>query len=423
MESPRTRRQVLALVGSGSLVGSAGCLDNIRGVRSDESEKMIPDVDCTPDKYPSLSTDVPAGAWSPTRGNQQRTGANHAIEPLNLEDTEELQATELFSASSVSLPAVANGTAYLTDGGTSYAVDVESGERHWSRETGWFATPLVTRETVYLPGEKVTAHALARESGSPRWSVTLNYDGFIKTRPLIAAEHLVIGHTDGDDPEHRRVTAMDIQCGSERWSVQLEPEYHAGLATDGETVYAATRHHVYALDATDGTEHWRVNIPEGHVDSDVPPVLADETVFVSANGTLHALATADGSERWNTRDGPNAKHPPTVTSDTVYVVESATANILALDITTGETEWTYTVEGSNEISTPLTAASGLLYSLEQGTGLVAIDMTSGTRHAHAALPNEGPHSVVAELAVTPAGIVTHSHHTEGGRPESIHRLY
>jgi len=438
MDPRRTRRQVLALVASGSLVGSAGCLGNSSeagaadtddGARTTTPtpEQTVPDVDCNPADYPSLSSEIPDGAWTPTRGNQRRTGANHDMRPLDLEDVDELQATEMFSDSSVDFPAVTDGTIYV-DNGETYALDVETGESEWSRYTQAVKTPVVTEDTVYLSAGGAQVHAIDRREGVFRWTTQLDNGRTIQTAPLVADGNVIVGHVDGGaENTPGWYTAMDRQCGSKQWSFGYENAYPIGHATNGSTVYAATAHHLYAVAATDGTEHWQVRVTDSTLER--PPALAGETVLLSDGGTLYALAATDGSERWNTRDRFTVKHPPTVSSDAVYVVESETNDVLALDMETGQELWRYSgVPG--EINSALTEVSGILYAagdLEREPfrfGILGLDVSTGTKQADATLQSldRANARTISELAMTPAGVITHAGTTEGGNPELIYRI-
>jgi outer membrane protein assembly factor BamB len=193
-------------------------------------------------------------------------------------------------------------------------------------------------------------------------------------------------------------------------------------------VYAATRHHVYALDAGDGTEHWRVNISNGYIDSDEPPILAGETLLVTTPGNVHALATTGGTERWNTRDGPNAKHPPTVANGTVFVAEGGPSRITALDLATGEQLWEFTLENPFGIPAAITSVPETLYCLGEfghtDFRILVLDATTGTKQTEAALPQsiDSDPITVSELAVTDDGIFTRSDYTEGQDEDTIHRF-
>jgi outer membrane protein assembly factor BamB len=177
------------------------------------------------------------------------------------------------------------------------------------------------------------------------------------------------------------------------------------------------------LDAGDGTEHWRVNISDGQVDADAPPVLAGETVLVNAGPTIHALSTADGSERWNTRGGE-----PTVDNSTVFVAEGDPSRITALDLVTGEQLWEFTLENPFGIPAAITSVPETLYCLGEfghtDFRILVLNATTGTKQTEAALPQsiDSDPITVSELAVTDDGIFTRSDYTEGQDEDTIHRF-
>lgn len=435
MNESGTRRQLLALVASGTVVGTAGCLGELS--ESDETA-----VGCDSADYPSLAPEPSEGAWTPTRGNQQRTGANLEVDPLGLEDTGELKATELFADSSVGLPAIAESTIYVSDSepaDTLHALGSETGEGKWSLQTQTLETPLVTKDTVYSAASSPKLQAIDRKAGEFRWTASLEKDSpsddgnqTISTSPLVADGNVIVAHEwfYGDD-ERGWITALDTRCGSEGWSFRFDDGTPIGIATDGQTVYGATDHHLYALDAGDGTENWRVKVTDEYIDSDAPPVLADKTIIVKAGETLHALSTADGSERWNTRDGVTAIHTPTVADGRVFLVEGDPATVYALDVANGDRLWEYT-DTPQAIPAPVTAVADRLYLLGEFTGnqrdtaIQVLDPATGDRQAEATLPRNADIdtdlSQVDELAVTEHGIFTQSGYTEGTTPERIYRF-
>jgi outer membrane protein assembly factor BamB len=428
MNEGGTRRQLLTLLASGSVVGSAGCLGELS--ESDET-----DVDCDPADYSSLATDPPEGSWTPSRGNQQRTGANLAVNPLGLEEVDKLQGTELFADSSLRLPAISESTVYVSDSeDTTHALESETGESKWSLQTEALKPLLVTKDTVYSAARAPELQAIDREVGEFRWLTELDNGKFIETNPIIAGGNVLVGHIQNvqgpDENRYSWYTALDIRCGSTRWSITIENERPRGLATDGQTVYAATDHHLYALDATDGTEHWRVRVTDNYLDQ--PPVLAGETIILTEQtGHLYALSTEDGSERWNTRDGVTAMHTPTVADGRVFLVEGNPATVYALDVANGERLWEYT-DTPQAIPAPVTAVADRLYLLGEFTGnqrdtaIQVLDLATGDRQTEATLPRNADIdtdlSQVDELVVTEHGLFTQSGYTEGTIPERIYRF-
>lgn len=417
---------MLATVAGSGLLCGAGCLN--RESESDPSPPGPDDVDCDPADHPSLATRPSDGSWEITRGNQQRTGATSVVKPLGLAEMGEWKVTELVSHSSLYIPAIVDGTVYCNDGdSTLYAVDGMTGETHWTLNLNGIFTPLVTADTVYTFGVDTLLHAIDRESGEHRWIRQLDSETRIDTLPLVAGENVIVGHERGlRDETQGWFTAVDMRCGSERWSFATpKGESTQGLATDGSAVYAATEQHLYAVDTDEGDHQWRIKLPED-VSFDYRPALlcAGNTIVGGGeNRYLVAIDRNDGSIRWTTRDDLYAKHFPTAVADKVFVVERETENVIALNLQTGAREWIYRGVDFN-YSVPPTYVSGYLYGIEGSSPMLALNAKNGGKHAESPLPSiNGTHlDMVEELAITPAGIFIHSHRSEGGNPDYIHRL-
>lgn len=440
-----TRRKLLALAASGSIIGGSGCLgfgsdrttENSTDTENDATDtadvNTIPEEPpkCDPTDYPSLATAPLQEAWSPIRGNLRRTGENDAMEPLGLEDIDTLQGTQLIEYGTLTLPVVVDGTVYVADGnGFTHAIDTDSGDTEWKVETGMNYPPLVTRDTVYCSGGDVSVHAVDRETGSRRWLSILDTESDIGTPPIVAAGKVIVGYYSGiGDDIHGGYSAVNGRCGSGQWSFSSDGERAKGLATDGETVYASTDHHLYAIDAEDGVRRWRTTVTHT-LERDAPPVIVEDTAILTEQlpGPLQAIKPEDGTERWSTRGEHNAKYPPTVGDETVHSVDDETDHIHAFDLETGEQRWEFTHEQA-DVHTPPTLVGDKLYTIfEPGSSdaaLLVLQAETGEKHTTVELTTVDSHvdySRVPELAITPDGIFTHSSGFEGPIPDAIHRF-
>lgn len=141
-----------------------------------------------------------------------------------------------------------------------------------------------------------------------------------------------------DDDYHPTVYAVDLQAGTERWSLVID-----GSQVDDKQRYTPTvvngtvfliagdqsAPSVYALDARDGSERWHVET-YGEIISVAPVALAavGDTVFVGdIEGDVYALNAEDGTERWtfSTRKDPvtsigEAISSIAVVEDTVFAL-------------------------------------------------------------------------------------------------------
>lgn len=123
------------------------------------------------------------------------------------------------------------------------------------------------------------------DDGSLVWSVPL--DGWSHDAPLTVGG-LVIATVDED------LVAFDEGSGARLWRV--EDAHEGTLAVgDGATIVLPQAHFLHAVDTTDGSRRWTVDLGSEVV---ARPAIAGGTVLVPLEGELVALAAADGGQRW-----------------------------------------------------------------------------------------------------------------------------
>ena len=149
--------------------------------------------------------------------------------------------------------------------------------------------------------------------------------------------------------------AVDATEGTERWRVEVgnQPLY-AAPATDGELVYVPGQGEdemaaLLALEAASGTERWRYDT-SGFVIGN--PAMAEGRVFVATNHALVGLDAATGQEIWRVDDiesGLLSAPPPAVADGVVYVfagrvdpiADTQSGVVLAVEAASGSERWRY----------------------------------------------------------------------------------
>lgn len=212
--------------------------------------------------------------------------------------------------------------------------------------------------------------------------------------PTIADETLYAGDFDLRDPETSlgTVCAVNLSDGTERWRVNVADGATSATVV-GDTVFVESWDtNVYALDAATGEERWRYNAltaPPGEMH------VYKGTVYIpSRDTTLYAVNAATGEERWRfdeiTAGGPGI---PAIANDAVYVTTpgaqtAAENSVYALDAVTGEVRWRF--DEPRQTTTPVvpgpTAAARNTVFVAEGPGegagegvVYAINATTGER--------------------------------------------
>lgn len=133
------------------------------------------------------------------------------------------------------------------------------------------------------------------------------------------------------------------------------------VVVGGETFGRGVGFGVYGLDAHSGDQEWQF---EGEADRVTAPVVLDDMVFVGTDsaGTVHAIDINTGEEEWSDSFALGI-NPPSITadSDRLYVTAGSPGDVelSAVDATTGERDWTVEV---SQPSRGLAVANGTIYN-------------------------------------------------------------
>lgn len=316
-----------------------------------------------------------------------------------------------------SLPAVADGTLYVSDAvGNLDAFDVESGDRLWHRRAdeagpGTRGMPAVTSELV-IASTAGRSCAFARADGKVRYEIAGGY--------ACAVGDLILAHDAG-------VLAVDADSGQPRWRADTGQDgkacdfiYNSPTVTDTAVLAAEAwiGHHVHgglhAFDRETGTSLW------GHRDGDAPcdlptpcdahddvdfapfhPVAAHDLIWMVRgrnHETKEFLDKQDfsmelvgydpgtGAERrvltrpqWcgDDADGGYVIQAPVFGSELVYVLgdDRGDGRIEALDLTTGALRWSQRL--SADVAGSALLAGGILHLATEDGTLHAYDAATG----------------------------------------------
>ena len=228
-----SRRQLLAVFGSGTAVGLPGCLDEIGVSESDFSPGTDEDADWPMARYDSTNTAYSPDAAAPRDGVRERWTYEGGMV--------------------TGPPAVADGTVFLPTSDGLVALDSTSGEEVWRYapdEGRWAAPPAVHDGTVYA-GERAKSgvRALEADTGEEIWSNPNAGDSRAGVH-LLAGEHvsepvLDAGSRDGE------VFRLDAATGERTWTTDLFGEISAFGFRFG-ALYVGT----YGASCTPSTTAW-----------------------------------------------------------------------------------------------------------------------------------------------------------------------
>lgn len=181
-----------------------------------------------------------------------------------------------------------------TEEGTLFAVDAASGSEKWSfvSKGGLMVTTVVADGVVYqaiADGDGNGLYALDLISGNEHWTYHALDNASIGV-PTAGGDTVYFTSDDG------RLYALDASNGVERWLVtQLAPWQADGkVAGDYFYIYHSGEQKLFAFEKTTGTVHWEVDgvdfVAKG-------PSIAGGVLYASTvDGVVHAIAANTGDD-------------------------------------------------------------------------------------------------------------------------------
>ncbi|MFD7601188.1 outer membrane protein assembly factor BamB family protein [Streptomyces mirabilis] len=269
-----------------------------------------------------------------------------------------------------------------TRGGGVQAWEASNGQKLWeitgaqtdfeSPEAG----PAVHDGTVYV-WKDARLRALEARTGEERWSYPIGDAascGGVPVRITSAPDGYVYISAG------TRVLAVDVAGGHVRWHFEAPavflspPTFVPGPAVTGGGVYLADYlGTVYALDATDGRDRWRIATESR---SSIDPVLvAAGHVHVGSGKGLYTLDAVTGTPKWRFQAGGDLVGAPAVAEGRIHF--GSTDHLLyTLKADDGRLRWKLATGG--EITGAPVVKDGVVYACSKDRCVYALDAEKGT---------------------------------------------
>jgi outer membrane protein assembly factor BamB len=261
-------------------------------------------------------------------------------------------------------------------GGDLYRLRAGDGAVQWRSKLGaTSAGPLLASRRLFVGTDDGAMVAVDPDYGTPRWRFTSK--GAILQPAVVVGDMLIFAN----DADH--VYALDADSGKWRWQYEREtPEEftmrgHAGVAVDGDRVIAGFADgHLVALTAQAGEVVWVRSLAgasTAFVDVDSTPAVAGGALYAaSTSGGLYALDPSDGTEKW--RVDVKGAGPVTVDGPRLYFA-AADEGLFALD-RSGHVLWRQGIRRGGDPARPIIDGEYLYLSLAD-RGLHVVDKRSG----------------------------------------------
>ncbi|RAJ97400.1 outer membrane protein assembly factor BamB [Larkinella arboricola] len=280
-------------------------------------------------------------------------------------------------ASIHSSPTVANGIVYVGSNDKNlYAIDGITGKKRWAYTTGdWvYSSPAVVNGVVYVGSLDNRLYALDALSGVKKWE--FDTGSAIYSSPTVENGQVYISSTLDVDAILTGITgkvfSINAASGVKRWEYVRERYAKSRLVSPiiyNGVLYTAGDIMVQAVDATNGTKKWELDLRNDFSSS---PVIVDSTLYIGRNDgqSMVAININTGTRRWRTFTNPyDTVCSPVVANGLVYF--GGPEDFYALDAVRGHLKWQFKA-GSYVCSNALVVKNGEVYG--------AYSTDSGTRN-------------------------------------------
>ncbi|MEU1037255.1 serine/threonine-protein kinase [Streptomyces sp. NPDC005907] len=297
--------------------------------------------------------------------------------------------------------AVADGRIHASDGPTLFALDSREGADLWRLSTdAWVYSLKADRGTVVTGTRGGGVQAWEAANGRKLWEITGAQTDF-ETPEAGPAVHDGTVYVWKD----ARLRALDSRTGEERWSYPIGDAASCGgvpvrltPAPDGY-VYVSAGTRVLAIDVTSGHVRWHFEAPAVFL---CPPTFAPGPAVTGGGvyladylGTVYALDATDGRDRWRIATESRASAEPVlVVAGHVHV--GSGKGLYTLDAVTGTPKWRFQA-GGDIVGAPAVAegrihfgsTDHLLYTLKADDGRLRWKLATGGEITGAPVVKDG----------------------------------
>ncbi|GGR61767.1 MULTISPECIES: outer membrane protein assembly factor BamB family protein [Streptomyces] len=285
--------------------------------------------------------------------------------------------------------AVADGRIHASDGPTLYALDGREGTDLWRLSTdAWVYCLKADRGTVVTGTRGGGVQAWEASSGRKLWEITGCQTDFESPEagPVVHDGTVYVW-------QDARLRALEARTGEERWSYPIGDAASCGgvpvrlaPAPDG-CVYISAGTRVLAVEAVSGRVRWHFEAPAVFLSPPAfapgPAVTGGGVYLADYLGTVYALDAADGRDRWRiATEARSSVDPVLVAAGHVHV--GSGKGLYTLDAVTGTPKWRFQA-GGDVVGAPAVAegrihfgsTDHLLYTLKADDGRLRWKLATG----------------------------------------------
>ncbi|GAA1014368.1 serine/threonine-protein kinase [Streptomyces sp. F-3] len=284
---------------------------------------------------------------------------------------------------------VADGRIHASDGPTLFALDAREGTDLWRVQTdAWVYSLKADRGTVLTGTRGGGVQAWEASNGQKLWEITGCQTDFESPEagPVIHDGTVYVW-------QDARLRALEARTGEERWAYPIGDAASCGgvpvrvtPASDGY-VYVSAGTRIIAIDIAAGHVRWHFEAPAVFLSPPAfapgPAVTGGGVYLADYLGTVYALDAADGRDRWRiATEARSGIDPVLVAAGHVHV--GSGNGVYTLDAVTGTPKWRFQA-GGEIVGSPVVAegrihfgsTDHLLYTLKADDGRLRWKLATG----------------------------------------------
>ncbi|MER6426755.1 serine/threonine-protein kinase [Streptomyces sp900105245] len=297
--------------------------------------------------------------------------------------------------------AVADGRIHASDGPTLFALDAREGTDLWRLSTdAWVYSLTADRGTVVTGTRGGGVQAWEATGGQKLWEISGCQTDFESPEagPLVHDGTVYVW-------QDARLRALEARTGEERWSYPIGDAASCGgvpvrlnPADDGY-VYISAGTRVLAIEAAGGMVRWHFEAPAVFLSPPAfapgPAVTGGGVYLADYLGTVYALDATDGRDRWRiATESRSSVEPVLVAGGHVHV--GSGKGLYTLDAVTGTPKWRFQA-GGDVVGAPAVAegrihfgsTDHLLYTLKADDGRLRWKLATGGEITGSPVVKEG----------------------------------
>ncbi|MFC4436213.1 MULTISPECIES: outer membrane protein assembly factor BamB family protein [Natrialbaceae] len=266
-------------------------------------------------------------------------------------------------------------------------------EKSWTADlVGPVGSPVLDRDTLFVGTERGNLYAFDRETGHRRW--VFETTAGIDAAPVVTRDRVYAATDTG------AVYALDPATGDRAWRTDLPDALESALSFSDDRLYAGHASGLSALETETGEEVWT-----HEADSPVVgcPAVGDDRrrVYAGTEGEqVSCLETETGEEVWTAPTDGAVTDGPTIADGRVYVGDDD-GTLLALDAESGQTWFSYEIQGSLTSSATVLPDEGTTFVGADDGYLHVTDTRFGRRKVRGWLFSKKGVALAGEISASP----------------------